>query len=345
MPTTLGMRGFEYRAAADDRLINLANTPTYDTSNLPGDSDSETSAGGSAWSFRAPWYISSGTAEPSTDEYWFHARVYTNTNSATGNDGLVVGTGRNDVEHVAISAEDSTNKITIRVNGTVRATAVSAALSLATWARFHVHVGGDDAGDVISVYMDGNLTTPVVSYTLIGADATALSAVGLPNEFRCTIKSGDGAGRLDDLIAWDPTHANFDSIDKFGEASIAPRQATTTNPANDWSGSAADIDERPNSDAEKITAITVGDIAAFGKDVIAADNVYAVQFFARVTRTGTDAGSNIGLFFDDGVDNVSVTIAAPVDGRVSHLFDTAPDGSPWSPTSFDDSEFGFEAIT
>lgn len=344
MPATLGSRGFECRNTTRDRLIVTSGSFTYETTNLPPNSQSGTTLAGQNSTFRAPWYDGvGGQNEPSAEQVWFHARYYTILNNAN-NDGLRIGIGRDGTEYISISTEDSTNRITIRVAGTVRATSASAALSLSTWARFHVHITGDDAGDQVLVYMDGDLATPVVSYTLIGADATALSSVGLPNEFLVTMKLDSGS-RIDDLIAWDPLDAGFPGINYFASCGIAGIVFTGDGAETDWSGSYTDIDERPASDADKIVAANVGDESSFTKPAISADNVFSVQVFARVTRTGTGAGSNLKVKINDGTDFDEVTVAAPGDGDISVIFDTAPDGLAWSPVKYDATRVAFVAET
>lgn len=345
MSYVLGGRGFSCRDASRDRLTVLVGFVTYDTSNLPPESLSSTSAGGSSLTFRAPWYndVTAGQFEPSGEQVWFHARIYTTLNNAN-NGNMRVGLGRNGTEYVSVSAEASTNKLTIRVAGTVRATAASAALSLSTWARIHVQITGDDAGDQIHVYTDGDLSTPVVSYTLIGADATALSGVGKPNEFLCATKAA-AAERFDDLIAWDPLDPAFPGIEYFAACSLGDVVPTGNGPETGMTGGYTEVDERPASDADKITASAVGQETSLTKAATTAPNVFAVQVYARVTRTGTGAGSNLALKINDGTNDDEVIVPAPGDGDVSHIFEAAPDGLAWSPVKYNATRIAFRSVT
>lgn len=347
MPKFLGIHSFSNRNTDRDRLTILAGTATYDTSNLPPGSGSTTSMGGSGLAFRAPWYHGGSTREPSGEAFWLMARYY-NTVNTTGNDSLIIGVGRNGTEYVSVSAEDSTNKITIRIAGTVVATAASAAFSLSTWERIHLHFGGDDVGDVVSVYRDGDLATPVVTFTLTNTQAIALAAIGgKPNEFYAATKSGAGGDRFDDFIAMDPADPGFEGIAFYGEFAVKDLRFNANSAVSgeqQWSGGFGNIDEVPPSDADKITASAVGNVSMFLKAAIGEDNVFGVKITARVTRTGTAAGTQIAILSRDGVDEESVTIAAPADGDVTAIFENHPDTTPYSPTSFDANRFGFEAV-
>ncbi|MEQ1494501.1 MAG: hypothetical protein ABL912_01905 [Novosphingobium sp.] len=346
MPAFLGITSFGGRDVNRDRIIVGAGTVVYDTVNLPPDSSSSTSAGGNGVSLRIPWYDdeTSGTFSPSTGEYWFHGRIFTALNN-TNNDTLRLGVARNGSEHVTVSAEDSTNKLVIRVAGSIRATAASAALSVGTWARVHCHVSGVTAGSVVSVYMDGDLSTPVVTYTLIGADATALSAAGLPNEFMVVGKSGDGTGRFDDLFALDPIDAQAPGIQFLVSADIAEQVVNGAGSFTDWLGSYADIDERPASSADKIVASAVGETSSFVKAPIGQDNVFAVKVMVNMSRTGTAAGANVIIGTKEGADTEGRTVPAPGSGDVQAIFQVAPDGTAWSPTKYDATEIAFTSET
>lgn len=345
MPPILGATGFAARDDVDDRLIILGGALVYSTSVLPPESSSLTSLNGSgALSFRVPWHndVAATQFEPSGEEIWFHARY--RTGSTTTASQLRLGLGRNGTEYITISAQDGTNKITIRVAGVVRATAASAAFSVGNWARLHMHVTGDDAGEFVHVYLAGDLSTPVVSYTLIGADATALSGIGKPNEF--SVVAVNTAGQyFDDLIAFDPLDVDFPGIEHFSSCSIGEAAFTGNGAETGFTGSYTEIDERPFSDADKITASSIGLESTFTKAAISDPNVFAVKMIARVTRTGTAAGANLSLESKNGGDSEVVTVAAPGDGRVQHIFQKAPDALAWSPVKYDATRFGFVTVT
>ena len=348
MPFILGVCGFGGRAVARDRITVLAGSLTYSDSVLPTNSESTTSIGGSSPTFVVPWYNdqTAGRYQP-TGQMWMHARYLSGANSATVNDTLRLGVGSNGAQFVAISTEDSTHKLTVRVGGVLRATAATEALSVSTWARLHLHISGYSEGDTVRVYTDGDLSSPVVSYTLTGTDEANLAAIGTgrPNEFYVVGKTGDSGARYDDFIAFDPTVAGAPAMSRLLEPSVKEVLPTGNGADQDWGGSYTDIDERPGSDTDKITATAVAQQSTFTFPAIAAENVYGVKLLARVTRSGTDAGANIGLVAVNGSDDEVATMAAPGDGDVQHIFQAAPDATDWSPASFDATEFGFLAVT
>jgi hypothetical protein len=347
MPAWLGICGFEGQATAYDRITVSSGTAAYDAVSVPP-GGSLYSCGGNGLSLRIPWHRddTAGRWEPAACHVWMHASYITNVNT-TNNDGLRIGLGSNGAEYITISAEDLTNKVTIRIAGTLRATAASGAFSTGTWERLHLFIEGQSTGDVVSVYMDGNLSTPVVTYTLVGADQTALAAVGSgkPNEFYMIAKSGDSTGRWDNLFALDADDVDMPNIDELLEPSVAPRRPTGDGTEQDWSGSYTDIDDVPASDADKCTSTAVGDESTFTHAAIAEDNVYAVKQILRVTRSGTDAGSNIALRSRSATDVASQTVPAPGDGYVQWIWEADPDDQPWSPVTFDAARLGFQTVT
>lgn len=347
MPAFLGICGFEGRSAAYDRLTVTNGTPAWDTSNIPA-GGSLASMGGNTVRFRAPWYRddTGGRWEPAACHVLMHAQYYTAVNT-TNNDGLRLGLGSDGDEYITVSAEDAGNKITIRVAGTLRATAASAAFGTSSWTRVHLLIEGQATGDVISVYTAGNLSTPAVTYTLIGADETALAAAGSgkPNEFYVEHKSGDSLGRCDDLFAVDLDHADAPATALLLEPAVVPRLPTGDGAEAEWSGAYSAIDEVPASDTDKVTSTAVGEESTFTHAAIAEDNVYAVKQVCRVTRTGTDAGANIALRARSATDVATTTVPAPGDGYVQWIYALDPDDAAWSPTTFDGARFGFRSET
>lgn len=345
MAWTLGLCGFGARAAARDRLIVTAATPAYDTVNLPDASGSSTAMGATGLHYRRPWYDdAAGTPnEPSTGAVGFHARLLTSTNGAD-NDSRVVGIARDGDEYVAVSTEPLTNRVTLRIAGVVRATAERAAVRMGVFERLLVVTTGADAGDTVHVWLDGDLSTPVVTYTLSSDDATALGAIGSPNEFlgHC---SDAGTDLHDDLVAFDPADPGFPGLSFLAACSIAEQLVTGDGPDPAWDGDWTDIAERPADDETAIRADAIAAESTFSKAPIGHDNVLAVQVLARVTRVGAAAGEHltVGLVAGDEVD--AQLVPAPEDGDVLGLFQTAPAGTAWTPDAFDASRVLFRSET
>lgn len=339
--------GFGCRDVTRDRLSVVSGTVTYDQVNLPDVSESDTSAGGNGTQWRGPWHddATAGRTEP-TGQFWLHMRY--RTSNTTANGGLRLGVGSNSSEFVTLSGETTTNRVVLRVAGTVVATATSATFPAdGTFSRVHVHMSGYSEFDTIRVYLAGNISTPVLDYTLTSGDEAALAAVGSgrPNEWYINCKSGDATQRVDDLIAFDPTASGAPSMSRLLEPSVAELIPTGNGAEQDWSGGYTDLDERPNNDADKITATAAGEVSTFTFPAIGAENVFGARLRSRVTRTGTDAGEHIGLIAINGSDDEQEDLDAPGDGDVEHIFQTAPDGSDWSPVSLDATRFGFVAVT
>lgn len=341
MPSVLGMTGFEGGQTTRDRLI-VINAGSYFTTPVATASPSARAWGASNASARAPWYDDPNATifEPSGAEYWYHYRYYSTSVGA----GQLLGVGRNGSRLIEVGFS-ATNQPTIVVAGVTRATAASYAQSASVWGRYHVRVTGHTTGSVVSVYADGNLTTPVVSYTLIAADQTALGAIGKPNEFRFALRNGDNSGRVDDLVAWDPLAAGFIGMAYFVSCGIKGQVFTGAGAEAAWSGTYADIDEIPASDADKISATAVGQESSFTKPAVVEPNVFAVKVNARVTRVGTAAGANLAIKVREGASVVSKTMAAPGDGDVSAIFETNAAGAAWSPVTYDASRIGFASVT
>lgn len=349
MPFILGICGFEAQNTTRDRITISAGSPLYSTTNLPSGTGSLAAIRGSSISIRVPWYDdgNAGVFEPSGDEFWFHGRYYNNNSSNASNDALRLGVGSSGTEFITVSSEDNTNLITIRVAGVVRATASLAVWSLATWHRVHIHVEGTSSGDDVHVYLNGNLSSPVVSYTLTGTDASNLAAVGTgkPNQFYF-VAMPNGSESVDDLVAWDPTDPAARPVAQMLELYLDTRRPTGNGAEQDWTGGYTAIDEVPNSDADKITSTAVDDYSTFTFAASSADNVIAVKVLARVTRTGTDAGANIGLLAINGAGTSEEgAIPAPGDGDVTVVFQQGPGTTDWTTTDFNATRFGVRSRT
>lgn len=342
----LGMNGFEGRDGDLDGLITVSGNTQY-TTTVP--------TGGSQRSLqlqldihRMPWFsgeINTATYnEPSGSEYWFHYHQLWISN-ANNNDAIILGVSRGGSEVITYSHEDTTGEPTIRVAGVVRATASGATPSSGNWVRYHIHVEGHATGDTISLYADGVLTTPILTYTLIGADETSLAAIGKPNEFYAEGSTASST-HIDNVFALDPNDGVAPTnINLLTDAHIEPSTLNADSATyTDWSGSYTDIDEVPPNDTDFISSTTVNEVSTFGHTTVSNPLVLFAQTKWRVTRTGTVAGSNMQIrkasistpaTFADESSHV-----APGDGNVLAQHHTAPDGSSWSKTLFDDTEFG-----
>lgn len=340
----IGAYGCETQELTRGGVTVVSGFPFFSTTALPPDSASSACLTlGSGGHIRRPWWNGEPTAatplEPSGTEYVVQFRYRTSTNSGTANDVLRLGVGRNGSgAYIAVSAEDSTNKLTLVVNGSVVATAVSDAFGINQWARVHLEVDQQSGGD-INVYLDGDFSAPVLTHTITGGEAAGFP--GKPNEFVCLGKTG-GVDRVDDLIAMDTLDAVYpDDRNDIAEASIQRRLPNGAGNYTDWSGTFADIDEVPNSDTDYIEATAVDEASTFAFEDTAEDRVLHVQVYARVTRTGSSAGLNMDVRArESATDDDNGPHPAPGSGDVIVQFPTKPSGGAWTPATFNASEFG-----
>jgi len=337
----MALLGFEGRDLARDQIIATLNTPTYNT-DVPGDSESSRSLLGQLFTqseIRYPWKSGDGSTfnTPSGTVYWFGWR-WKRTFNNTNNDVVRVGTEYNGTEGISVSLEDNTLKLTIRANGSVVATASIAALTLSAWARLSVKVD-HQVGGLVSVYFAGDHDTPVVEYTLTAPDVPASK----PNGFQVRMDSD----YIDDMWAMDPADGTGTvNPALLLQASIKGQVFTGDGNYTAWTGTYADIDELPASDADDIDVAAIDQRSSFTHPVIAVTTVLAVKVNARVTRTGTDAGAQIEVFAREGGADLDLGIqAAPGDGDITALMQTDRAGATWSATKYDATEFGVVSRT
>lgn len=342
-------------AAEDDLrngLIIVSGTTQYHTTNLPANSEASTALQFTACDFRKPFYNgekSTTPREPSGENYWMHFRYRTVTSSGS-NDQVYLGGGRDGTQVIGISFEDNTLKPTIRVAGTVRATSVSVAASTSTWERFHIHVEGHGLGDTISVYKDGALgAAPFLTYDLIAADVTALLGTDTPNEL---LIEGRPAvdDRVTDIFAVDPDDGVGGAINtpaNFAEASFQRRVFNADGASADFTGTYADIDEIPASDADGLEAVAVDDLSTFTKAAVggAIETVLYVQSLWRLTRSGTDQGENAQIYIDNGTGKAETATTWPGDGDIIQQHHTDDASAQWTVANYDATEFGIYART
>jgi hypothetical protein len=65
----------------------------------------------------------------------------------------------------------------------------------------------------------------------------------------------------------------------------------------------------------------------------------------RITRTDTTAGQNLRISLKEGANTGSQLLQAPSDGDAMHVFQLAPDGTPWTPDLYDLTRVMFTAET
>lgn len=338
-----GLYGFGGLSLADDQIAALWGPTSYDldTPNAETDRSLEHGSAVSTSSAWAPWQGSGKT------HFWIHYH-FKNPANGTLNNLHVLGWGKSGTLLGGISFVNSTNMVTIQVNGAVVATGLTA-ITLDTWESLHAEVtlvnGG---GGQIDVYRSGDLTTPIVSFTgntdPTGA-TTADSFQWVLRQFYC---------RIANLVAMDPDDATgiVDAND-FSNPAIGVRVPTADGTYSAWTPDFGgtgytQIDERPSSDSDYVEATAVAQASTFTHDPVVgiANTVQAVKWSGRITRTGSDAGVNLSIRRrQSSTDDDESAVAAPGAGQVSHLWDEKVGGGSWTPTDLDATEFGVLSVT
>ena len=339
----IGMSGFGGLVLADDEITLITGALSYSTDTPNANTDRALSHGSAIAQSRAhiPWTVAKS-------HFWYHYH-FKNFDNNTSNDQHVLGYGNGGVLLGGVSFEDSTNKLTIQINGVVVATSIVVA-TLATWVSIHVEVTLDAATGTVDVYKDGDLTTPVVSF---GPGNTDPTAAGTADQFFFHMRQL--SSRIANLIAMDPDDATgIVDANEFANPQIAvyvPDADSVTYAA--WtpdSGAVGytQIDERPSNPADYVEATAIGQASTFSHQpsLGVASVVTAVKWSGQMTRTGTDAGVNVIVRRRQGVSDVDeAAVAAPGSGMVSFLWDEKVGGGNWSPTDLDATEFGVVSET
>lgn len=353
----LGMNGFEtYQftsgttAAREDaadlmeRFVVLSGDFDRDADVPPGSPSLWALSPGASDIVSIPWWDDSTTPitrnEPSDagGAFWFHGQAKL-TNNNTANDATGWGVSSDDAEYIMLSWEDNTSNVTLRIAGVVRATSGYAS-GIAAYTRYMVEVSGFDAADTVKVYVNGDLTTPIITYALIAADAVSLAAVGTgkANGFYVVGRNGP---LLDDLWAMD----HLDGVGAtdpalYRDSGIRGQVGTGDGTPVNWTPSTGgttfdDLDSL--TDADFISTGAVGTIAEVSKGAVAgsAERIGAVKVYANVTQSDASAGASIGLGFDDGVAPVQKDSLVPATGYVTNVYDAAPGAVDWTPAIYD----------
>lgn len=276
--------------------------------------------------------IASSPLAATVGECWIGIQIRPTTTSSTALFGLSLGSATTYIE-AGVAGGD----FAISINGTTVSS--SAGVSINSWVRLHLHVSGLTAGDTIRLYRDGELSTPIVEYTLTGGDVS-----GWPAAFtHASLNCAGGASYLDDLWIMDPTDATG-VTDPQETLSFSVELLTADANGADFtfaSGSFSDVDEIPFSLSDKITADAVGQIADLSFDnASTAQVIGAIKITQRTQRSGTTAGSQAEISIDDGSNNLVLeTVTVPGDGYIRTYTSLAADG-----TALEDSKLNASTI-
>lgn len=321
--------GFNGLNVVTDRVTESSGTATYNAG-TPGDSFASRSIIVSLGDrMLIPWWRAGVQAEPGTG-LWMHFRLYLGAND-TSNDQIRIGCSRGGTEIITFSLEDSTALPTLRVAGSVVATAATGAVVPNTWRgnRYLIEVSGLIAGETVSVYADGDSTSAaIVTYTITAGAASVLAGIGAPNEWYIEMDGGTNSFQVTDLGAMDPNDAiGATDPEVFKTFTVRGAVFTADSTPQDWAGTVVDIDELPFSDVDFIRTEAVDAQAAFNRDKLGTvtENVYAIKTNLGVKLSGTAAGTVIAVQADDG-STAEVSVAAPADDVVTIYHQAPPSG-------------------
>ena len=343
----MGLNGFEYGFN-----VNFEDDGLIVTGGGVGEQNFGTPAG-SASTVRAiflnmlgpchqPWVSgeqAGGTPNTASGTvYWWHMYLQWSNFNTLGYAGSGIGV----TEGVTLST-GAGGTVQLRVGGLDRGAESAAVLSLSAWHRFHVKIDHQTGGDV-EVYLDGDLTTPIITYTLIAADITNLTGKGSGFWWQA---DGVTAVYCDDCFSLDPADAiGVTDIELLANASVQGISITGNGNYQQWNGDYTDIDEIPASDVDYIDVASIDQAATYAVENASQAAVHFVQSKWRMTRTGSSAGVQAQVRIRNGATDKDETItAAPGSGNIIQHHHTAPDGSAWNKTKFDASEFGMVSRT
>lgn len=336
-----GLVGFNGLSVAYDNIESLGSSSWDWTTDVPNVSTSRSVRTTGIAEGRIPWQ-GAGAAD-----FWIHAHMY-RTNNSNNNDGFKFGWTNGSTELGWIQLQDFTLNPQIVVDGTVEATGASPLMPIASWGTLIVHVQlVNGPGGQIDVYADGDLTSPVVSFT----GNTDPGGLGTANKFYLRLPQNDA--RIANLVAMVTTDAtgrvDEQLLTNIGIKGLEPDADgfyTAWTPDTGGTGY-TQIDEAPPVDTDYVEATAVGQRATFSHaSVGTAPVLLAAKWFGRITRQGSSAGVNMAVTRRlSAVDYDESTVAAPGDGYVFDLWDEKPGGGDWTSTDLDNTEFGVLSVT
>ena len=240
--------GFEYRVREDDGYTFAGGFNFWASStNVP-------TASKGARSMNHNISIAGNYTSPCTSnvsESWIGSQVLPNVTASQILVGLSEG-----ISTRYIDAGVDGGNWAIHVNGTSKASIPG--VPLGQWSRIHTHIEGLAAGDVISLYKDGDLSTALVQYTLTSGDVS-----GWPSALTHSHIYINNQAFIDDVWIMDPSDGTG-VTDPQETVSFSVELLKPNADGADFTfatGSFADVDEIPFNLTDKITADAVGQIA------------------------------------------------------------------------------------
>lgn len=318
----LAMTGFETGNEPDEGIIVHDNPLTFSTNAAFQAPQSN----GSTVVYVSPDSGYSKLLAHSVSECWLSALV--NSYSASGDFALgfykspIIGSTATNREFVGVYSDNTTMRI--RVGASTKTATFSVGVD--TWRRIHIHITGRSAGDTVSVYVGGDLTTPVLEHTLDATDAAALSAGDFDHMYFMA-----GQSYLDDIYAIDPNDGvGLTNINRAKALSVVLRRPIANGADYTFStGTYADLDETPTNLNDYVEATAVGQVLDLEfEDLDPAQVVGAIEIIYRTQLAASTAGDKFDISIDDGTTNnvLHTNVTIPGDAYVRRLLHEAADG-------------------
>jgi len=275
-------------------------------------------------------------------------------------EGSLGDNGNHTVQSLSYSAPNTTitvtgNIIDASATGTLNyrttASSAKAIVGLSRWRRVHVHVDlQNTATGFVRVYYDGDFSTPVFEISSVTTNPSSLTMDSL------RISLSNNGTYIDDLVLMDPLDATgITDPEKIAHLTISGKSPDADGTYTDWTatpGAGADyedINDVPPDDASYIQATATSQASTFSFEAAdTANSILAVKWKGKFLRSDTVAGANMNIRQRDvsgATDYDTADIPVPGDGFIFRTFDQQPAGGDWTPTDFDDTEFGVVSKT
>ena len=316
------MVGFETRNEEDEGLFIFDTSLTFTTSTA----DLAPQTKGEVYAY-AP--LSRGYAKPlthSVSECWVSALVHGYNVASDCALGLLkspaVGTNSSNREFTGVFMQDNTMRV--KVGASTKTSAVN--VPVGNWTRVHIHISGRVAGSTVRAYFGGDLSSPVLEYTLDASDEAALAAGDFDQLYFMS-----SATYFDDIYAIDPSDGvGLTNINRAKALSVVLRKPIANGAGFSFSsGTFADVDETPTNFDDYVEATAVGQALDLEfEDLDPAQVVGALEVVYRTQLADSTAGDKFDISIDNGSTNnvLHTNVTIPGDSYVRKLIHEAADG-------------------
>jgi len=272
-------------------------------------------------------------AAPSGD-WAYHYRykpLFNGSGASFGNEQVILGVETDTGVPIQVYGQDDTLNVILNVGGTEFVSATP--ITFDAWNRIIVQ----KTGALYEVFLNG-LPTAIVSGTVVIA--------GLGNVNKWTVRGNLRDHLVTDLVFMALDGVGVSAVDKLLNCTVAYVPFTGDGAVTDQTGGFGDIDEVPFNDSDFIEAGAPDELSLLTHAGLTVPEILDVKLYARVTRSGSAAGTEFQFAARSGAGGTDVfypaaPTGAPGDGTVIvTLGPTASGGSSWSSAVFASEQFG-----